>query len=285
MDSASNPKNYRIGEFAKRMGVSPHFLKYYEESGILRPDTHENRYRFYNMWDASIILECKRMKNMGFSVKESHKIITDSTAADLEQMLQTHADTLSAEVGRKQMALEALQKMRADLRLCQTMEWQICPSRPVWFLPHTEEQAFISDAGTYSQLESWVDAMPVVRSAQRLTWDDDGQWHLEWGFTVPADKVDALGLKPAAPAVLMSTDRVFEQYITYPIHPETAQEEHNQQYRRAIAHVRRLNLVPGPTLLKEVISYTLQGGIRQVYCILRVQVKEASPAAADTLHP
>lgn len=69
MGSAFHPKHYRIGEFAKRMGVSPHFLKYYEESGILKPDTHENRYRFYDMWDASIILECKRMKNMGFSVK------------------------------------------------------------------------------------------------------------------------------------------------------------------------------------------------------------------------
>ena len=274
MSSAFHPKHYRIGEFAKRMGVSPHFLKYYEESGILKPDTHENRYRFYDMWDASIILECKQMKNMGFSVKESHKIITDSTADDLEQMLRVHADTLSAELTQKRLALEALQKMRADLRLCQASEWQICSAGPVWFLPHTQEQQFVNDAGTYSQLEAWVDAMPVVRSAQRLTWGNPGRWELEWGFSVPADKVEAVGLNPIPPAVRMTTGRAFEQYTTYPIHPETAQEEHNQQYRRAIEHVRKLNLIPGPVMLKEVISYTLKDGIRQVYCILRIPVEE-----------
>lgn len=277
MGSGFNPKHYRIGEFAKRMGVSPHFLKYYEESGILKPDTHENRYRFYDMQDASIILECKQLTNLGFSVKESHKIITDSTAGDLERLLQLHADTLSAEVSRKQLALEALQKMRVDLRLCQAQEWQICSTRPAWFLPHTEEQYFINDAGTYSQLDAWVDAMPVVRSAQRLTWDQAGLWRLEWGFIAPADKVDALGLKPAAPAVLLSAKRVFEQYISYPIHSKTkeAQEEHNFQYRRVLDHVRRLNLIPGSTLMKEVVGYTLKDGVRQVYCILRTQIEEA----------
>ena len=89
-----------------------------------------------------------------------------------------------------------------------------------------------------------------------------------------ADKVEAVGLNPIPPAVRMTTGRVFEQYTTYPIHPETAQKEHNQQYRRAIEHVRKLNLIPGPVMLKEVISYTLKDGIRQVYCILRIPVEE-----------
>ena len=94
--------------------------------------------------------------------------------------------------------------------------------RAVWFLPHTQEQQFVNDAGTYSQLEAWVDAMPVVRSAQRLTWGNPGRWELEWGFSVSADKVEAVGLNPIPPAVRMTTGRVFEQYTTYPIHPETA---------------------------------------------------------------
>ena len=171
MHSESHSPKYRIGEFAKRMGVSPHFLKYYEETGILKPDTQENHYRFYNLWDASVILECKRMKNMGFSVKESHKIVTDSTAADLEQMLQIHQQALTNELKQKQLILEALQNMRADLRLCQAGEWQIRTVPPVWFLPHTLEQQFVSDAGTYTQLDRWVEAMPVVHSAQRVTLD------------------------------------------------------------------------------------------------------------------
>lgn len=274
MHSDSHSTKYRIGEFAKRMGVSPHFLKYYEETGILKPDTQENHYRFYNMWDASIILECKRMKNMGFSVKESHKIVTDSTAGDLDQMLQDHQQILAGELKQKQLTLEAMQKMRVDLRLCQAGEWQIRAARPVWFLPHTLEQQFVDDAGTYTQLERWVDAMPVVRSTQRVTLDQQNHWQPEWGFSVPADKIEAVGLKPEAPAVLMTTSRVFEQYIAYPTHRETAWETHDQQYSQIVEHVRRLNLIPGRTILKEVVSYTLQNQIRQVYCILRVPVEE-----------
>lgn len=274
MHSESHSPKYRIGEFAKRMGVSPHFLKYYEETGILKPDTQENHYRFYNLWDASIILECKRMKNMGFSVKESHKIITDSTAEDLEQMLQMHEHSLAEELKQKQQALEALQKMRADLRLCQTGEWLIRTARPIWFLPHTLDEQFVSDAGTYTQLDSWVDAMPVVRSTQRVTLDDQNRWQPEWGFSIPADKTGAVGLKPEPPAILMTTRRVFEQYISYPVHRETAQEEHDQQYSRIMEHVRRLNLIPGRTILKEVVGYTLQDHVRQAYCILRVPVEE-----------
>lgn len=274
MHSESHSPKYRIGEFAKRMGVSPHFLKYYEETGILKPDTQENHYRFYNLWDASVILECKRMKNMGFSVKESHKIVTDSTAADLEQMLQIHQQALTDELKQKQLILEALQNMRADLKLCQAGEWQIRTVPPVWFLPHTLEQQFVSDAGTYTQLDRWVEAMPVVHSAQRVTLDQQNHWQPEWGFSIPADKVEAAGLMPEPPAVLLPAGRVFEQYLSYPVHRETAQEEHNQQYARALEHIRRLNLIPGRTILKEIVSYTLQNHIRQSYCILRVPVEE-----------
>lgn len=37
MEKQFTLKDYQIGEFAKRMGVSSHFLKYYEETGILQP--------------------------------------------------------------------------------------------------------------------------------------------------------------------------------------------------------------------------------------------------------
>lgn len=173
MEKQFTLKDYQIGEFAKRMGVSSHFLKYYEETGILQPETHENGYRFYNMWDASIVLECKQMKNIGFSVKESRKILTDSTAPELDHLLQEHQSRLLEEIRQKQRTTAAIQNLRADLKFCLKKEWQICSSKPVWFLPHTVGQQFSGDKGVYQQLTRWVDAMPTVRSTQRLTFLGD----------------------------------------------------------------------------------------------------------------
>lgn len=274
MEKQFTLKDYQIGEFAKRMGVSSHFLKYYEETGILQPETHENGYRFYNMWDASIVLECKRMKNIGFSVKESRKILTDSTAPELDHLLQEHQSRLLEEIRQKQRTTAAIQNLRADLKFCLKKEWQICSSKPVWFLPHTVGQQFSGDKGVYQQLTRWVDAMPTVRSTQRLTFLGDDQWQAEWGFSIPAEEAAAIGLKTSSPAVLMSTEKTFIQYTNYPVNRKRAKEQHFHQYNQLVAHIRRMNLVPGQVMLKEVVAYTLKNGTRQVYCILRIPVTE-----------
>lgn len=274
MEKQFTLKDYQIGEFAKRMGVSSHFLKYYEETGILQPETHENGYRFYNMWDASIVLECKRMKNIGFSVKESRKILTDSTAPELDHLLQEHQSRLLEEIQQKQRTTAAIQNLRADLKFCLKKEWQICSSKPVWFLPHTVGQQFSGDKGVYQQLTRWADAMPTVRSTQRLTFLGDDQWQAEWGFSIPAEEAAAIGLKTSSPAVLMSTEKTFIQYTNYPVNRKRAKEQHFHQYNQLVAHIRRMNLVPGQVMLKEVVAYTLKNGTRQVYCILRIPVTE-----------
>ena len=70
------PRNYAIGDFAKKAGVSTHFLKFYEEKGILHPKVQSNGYRYYDIRDASLVLECRRMKNMGLSVRQIEKAST-----------------------------------------------------------------------------------------------------------------------------------------------------------------------------------------------------------------
>lgn len=267
-------KDYQIGEFAKRMGVSPHFLKYYEQTGILKPETRENGYRYYTLWDASTLLDCQRMKSMGFSIKERRKIVTDGTAADLEQMLLEHESSLAKHLQRDQLILNALQNLLVNLRLCQNKEWQICFSEPAWFLPHTMEQHFSDNESIYHQLESWIDAMPMVRSAQRLTLMPDGSWKPEWGFSVQAKDLDRLGLDAAPPVVQIPGGKVFVQYLHYEVRHENPMAQHQRQHAELLAHIQRLNLTPGPVIFKEIAAHTIKDGVRQVYCILRVPITE-----------
>lgn len=147
MQNESIKGAYRIGDFAKRMGVSPHFLKYYEEEGILQPVVKENGYRFYSLQDSSVILECKWLKNMGFSVREVRQLAMDSTAAQLAQALAAREAALAQELAQQQLLLTAAQNLRQALDLCREGEWRIGTAQAVWFLPHTQGQEFIADPG------------------------------------------------------------------------------------------------------------------------------------------
>ena len=135
MEKQFTLKDYQIGEFGKGMGGSSHFLKYYEETGILQPESDETGYRFYNMWDASIVLECKRVKNIGFSVKESRKILTDSTAPELDHLLQEHQSRLLEEIRQKQRTTAAIQNLRADLKFCLKKYGRSALQNPYGFCP------------------------------------------------------------------------------------------------------------------------------------------------------
>lgn len=74
LKSMKQPKtsrtNYRIGEFAEYMGVTPDFLKHYEECGLLDVHHSENGYRYFNFDQSSRILEYMRLRNYGVTVKE-----------------------------------------------------------------------------------------------------------------------------------------------------------------------------------------------------------------------
>ena len=149
------PRNYAIGDFAKKTGVSTHFLKFYEEKGVLHPKVQSNGYRYYDIRDASLVLECRRMKNMGLSVKEIEKAINDSTPAETEQLLAQQQNVLEEQLWQQQMHLQGLQNLRAALRFCQQQEWSVRTAPDVWFLPHTMDREFLQEEGIYGQRCRW----------------------------------------------------------------------------------------------------------------------------------
>ena len=130
-------RKYPIGTFARMAGVSTHFLKFYEEKGILHPVVQDDGYRTYDIRDASFVLECRRMKNMGLSVKEIEKAINDSTPAETEQLLAQQQNVLEEQLWQQQMHLQGLQNLRAALRFCQAAGVE-CPHRTGYlvFGPH-----------------------------------------------------------------------------------------------------------------------------------------------------
>ena len=263
-------RNYSIGDFAKKAGVSTHFLKFYEEKGILHPKVKENGYRYYDIRDASLVLECHRMKNMGLSVREIEKGINDCTPQEVGAMLARQENDLQAQLHEQQMHLLGLQNLRVALRLCEQGEWSVRTVPDVWFLPHTLNGEFLPDDRIYDQLPQWLDWMPVVTSAQIVRGNDVHAKRVEWGLGLEQAEAAQLGFAPQAPAQLLHLGRVLEIYCSWEIPAEHGSEKGLYQY--CMERARALNLVPEPVMFRRVFCYTEKGGTKQVHNVLWVPV-------------
>ena len=266
-------QNYAIGDFAKKAGVSTHFLKFYEEKGILHPRVQENGYRYYDIRDASLVLECFRMKNMGLSVRQIEKGINDCTEQEVAEMLQQRENVLQSQLHEQQMHLQGLQNLRVALRLCEQGEWSVRTVPDVWYLPHTIGKEFVQDSRIYDQLPQWLDWMPVVTSAQIARGNDAHAERMEWGLGLEQAEAAQLGFAPQEPAQLLHLGRVLEIYCSWEIPAEHGSEKGLYQY--CMERARALNLVPEPVMFRRVFCYTEKGGTKQVHKVLRVPVKMA----------
>lgn len=266
-------QNYAIGDFAKKAGVSTHFLKFYEEKGILHPRVQENGYRYYDIRDASLVLECFRMKNMGLSVRQIEKGINDCTEQEVAEMLQQRENVLQSQLHEQQMHLQGLQNLRVALRLCEQGEWSVRTVPDVWYLPHTIGKEFVQDSRIYDQLPQWLDWMPVVTSAQIVQMGPDGKLNAEWGLGLEQTEAEQIGFAPKEPAQLLHLGRVLEIYCSWEIPAEHGSEKGLYQY--CMERARALNLVPEPVMFRRVFCYTEKGGTKQVHNVLRVPVKMA----------
>ena len=65
MENQKDLKPYRIGEYARYMGVTPDFLKHYEQFGLITPSVAENGYRYYPFRESSRLLDCLALRGYG----------------------------------------------------------------------------------------------------------------------------------------------------------------------------------------------------------------------------
>lgn len=264
-------RQYAIGDFAKKAGVSTHFLKFYEEKGILHPKVKENGYRYYGIGDASLVLECFRMKNMGLSVRQIEKGINDCTPPEVEAMLARQETSQKDQLYKQQMRLQGLHNLRAALRLCAQGEWSVRTVPDVWFLPHTQNGEFVPDDRIYEQLPEWLDWMPLVTSAQLVDGNGECAEQMQWGLGLEQTEAEQIDFAPQPPAQLVQQGRVLELYSSKKKQQGVWTGE--MLYQEAMKLARQLNLVPQGAMLLRVFCYTRKDGECWVHCVARVPVR------------
>ena len=108
----------RIGELAKRSGLSAHTLRYYEKQGLIKVTGRtESNYRIYNKDDLGTAKFIKRSRDMGFSLDEVDVFLSiraDKPAhvcADAKQLTELKISDVEQKIAELQQMLVALHKL------------------------------------------------------------------------------------------------------------------------------------------------------------------------------
>ncbi|HBO0816347.1 TPA: Cu(I)-responsive transcriptional regulator [Pseudomonas aeruginosa] len=135
-----------IGEAAKKSGLTPKMIRYYESIELLRPAGRSaSGYRHYNENDLHTLAFIRRSRDLGFSLDEVGKLLTlwqdrQRASADVKALAAQHV----RELNRKIEELSTLRDTLQDLvEHCQGDHRPDCPilkdlasqGPGVWLLP------------------------------------------------------------------------------------------------------------------------------------------------------
>ncbi len=187
---------YRIGDFARHMGVTTNFLKHYEEQGLLKPNQTSSGYRYFGFHQSARILDYIRMRNCGVSLKDMRSMLSMQGSESIE-LMEHSLEKLRKRVEFETAVLEEHERFKAWYaeRLQRPIDWEVRQIEEQYFLPHTNRQDFIIDDRIVELLQAWTSWMPIVKSGMLIDpTDDPGPLPQKWGLMVRASRAKRHGL-------------------------------------------------------------------------------------------
>lgn len=109
-----------IGDVAKRSGLPPKTIRYYEEAGLISPAARaDNGYRVYDERALQLLRFVKRARDLGFSMADVSELLAlwqDEArhAADVRAVAERHL----AHIEQKMAELDSLRRVLKDLVHC-----------------------------------------------------------------------------------------------------------------------------------------------------------------------
>lgn len=214
MEDLEKTVSYRIGEYARKMGVTPDFLKYYEQAGLLQADVRENGYRYFPFHQSGKILECMRLKSYGFSVRQMQELF-GSHLSDVQKMMDEQIQELEQKVAFQQRVIQEYRQLAGWLSRMEgkTTDWSVEWGEETLFLPHSDRRTFLNDPRIYELLRFWIAQMPMVKSCMEIVCPDGAlppEIHSYfWGMAVPRAYAEEIGLPVSDVVKLLPRRKLF----------------------------------------------------------------------------
>lgn len=107
----------KVGELARRSGVSVRTLHYYDQIGLLQPSQQTvSGHRLYSQIDVARLQQIRSLRSLGLPLKRIAGVLTRPDHSPLE-VLRTHAQQLRARVQAEARLCERLEAVASKLEL------------------------------------------------------------------------------------------------------------------------------------------------------------------------
>ncbi len=105
-----------IGQLARKVGLRPSAIRYYEAQGILRsPNRSASGYRLYGPEAVVLLQFIRRSKELGFSIDEVRQLIetskTQPPCALSRKMIERHIAAVERELDRLRSLRDRLERL------------------------------------------------------------------------------------------------------------------------------------------------------------------------------
>ena len=107
---------WKVGELARRTGLSVRALRYYDEIGLLSPSRRtEGGHRQYTAGDVVRLQRIKSLRALGFSLREIGEYL-DGAEVPLEEVIESHLARLRERIELQRRLCDRLEQVAARLR-------------------------------------------------------------------------------------------------------------------------------------------------------------------------
>lgn len=206
-------RRYRIGDYAHYMGVGRDFLKHYEKCGLLSADHHDNGYRHFGFEQSSLILECMRLRNCGYTVREMGGMLRDLSGVEVRQSLHEAREALEKRIKHTQAIAAEIERLEEwfDIRQSQPEDWEVTSAEGRYYLPHANGSQFLEDERIYEILPQWLDWLSVVKSSLKFNAPDQAGngFSYQWGLSVEVSKAERCGIPINGAVQFIPPEKVF----------------------------------------------------------------------------
>lgn len=106
----------KVGQLAKRTGISVKTLHHYDEIGLLSPSSRTaSAHRLYIEADIMRLQQIMSLRSLGFALEEIRKFLDAPERSPL-QVLEMHLEVLKQELSERQKLIDSLQTIVSELR-------------------------------------------------------------------------------------------------------------------------------------------------------------------------
>lgn len=114
-------KQYTVGEFSRKAGVSTHVLRHYDKIGLMKPSTvSKNGYRLYTDADLEKIQRIAALRWLDLSLQDIQTVMHTERASEISSALRLQREKFLEEIDRLQQSIRTIDKLEQQ----EKFQWQ-----------------------------------------------------------------------------------------------------------------------------------------------------------------